>query len=345
MAVRKQTDWRTKASELAELIPLDRIHPTVLAWTSATKLNPRWAVAFSGGADSLAALLLIWAHWPGQRRRLTALHFNHRLRGAASDRDQQFCEQVARALKIRCIVGRWTDARRDASEGEARRARHEFFGTQLKRLRTPVLWFGHQQDDIAETLLMRLARGSGTAGLAAPRPVQTVSGRVHLRPLLTISKSELTSLLSSLNIKWREDSTNRTAKFLRNRMRHDVISAWKKANAGRDALAGAALSRDLLDEDDVALDAWLDRLSPITNRGTLSLRKLNGVPRAVVRRALHRWIGSCGARVDLSRQAFAALLEDVVTRTARRHSFGSAHFAVIGRTELRLEDVRRKVSN
>jgi tRNA(Ile)-lysidine synthase len=124
-----------------------------------------------------------------------------------------------------------------------------------------------------------------------------------------------------------------------------VISAWKKANAGRDALAGAALSRDLLDEDDVALDAWLDRLSPITTRGTLSLRKLNGVPRAVVRRALHRWVVSCGARVDLSRQAFAALLDDVMTRTARRHSFGSAHFAMIGRTELRLEVVRRKVSN
>src|SRR4051812_3374909 len=166
MPARRKADWQAKATELGGLIPLTRLHPAVVN-RAADEQASKWTVAFSGGADSLALLLLIWAHWPQQRAKLTALHFNHRLRGAAALRDEEFCRRVASKLGIKLRVGRWMEARQDASEADARRARQAFFGAELARLGTTVLWLGHQQDDVAETMLMRLARGSGTGGLAA----------------------------------------------------------------------------------------------------------------------------------------------------------------------------------
>jgi tRNA(Ile)-lysidine synthase len=303
-------------------------------------------VGFSGGADSLALLLLLWAHWPERRTKLISLHFNHRLRGAASDRDERFCREVSLALGIRFVTDRWLEAGRGVSEAQARAARHQFFGGELQRLRASALWLGHQQDDIAETMLMRLARGSGTAGLAAPRPVQVLpQGRVHLRPLLTLKKVEIVESLKVERIPWCEDASNATGKFLRNRMRRDVIPAWLEASEGRDALAGAALSRELLGEDDAALDAWLDELEPIMKDGGLNLRRLASRPRALVRRALHRWLALNAKGAALSRQAFSALLDDLISRRVTRHSLGRDGFAKIAKTRLIFESAPRKLSN
>ncbi|HEY1107264.1 MAG TPA: ATP-binding protein, partial [Opitutaceae bacterium] len=80
-------DWSMLAASLATAIPRGRLHPSVLAWTEASSRRTTWAVGFSGGADSLALLLLLWAHWPERRARLRALHFDHRLRGAESTAD------------------------------------------------------------------------------------------------------------------------------------------------------------------------------------------------------------------------------------------------------------------
>jgi tRNA(Ile)-lysidine synthase len=303
-------------------------------------------VGFSGGADSLALLLLTWAYWPKRRRRMAALHFNHRLRGAAADRDQEFCREVSHGLGIEFRTARWEDAHRDASEAEARSARHAFFREELRRLRTPALWLGHQQDDVLETMLMRLARGSGSGGLAAPRPVQLVAARrVHLRPLLKLKKSEIVDVLRAERIPWREDATNASAKFLRNRMRSDVVPAWLEANMGRDGMSGAALSRELLEEDDAAMDAWLAEINPLKPNGALSLRRLAGRPRGLVRRALHLWLATTVTHAAISRQAFTALLEDVMARRITRHSLGRDGFAKIGKTELTLQSALRKLSN
>lgn len=324
-------DWRGAAAKLAEAFPRERLDPAVLAWAQAAPAREPWLVAFSGGADSLALLLLLWAHWPERRRSLCAVHFNHRLRGAAARADERFCARVAAALGVRWAAGRWAEAHADASEGEARVARQAFFAAQLRRRRGRVVWLGHQQDDVAETLFMRLARGSGPGGLAAPRPVQVLpGGRVNLRPLLGIKKAELVAALRALRLPWCEDATNARGDFFRNRIRHQVLPAWCRA-AGRDALAGAALSRQLIDDDDAALDAWVEELAPVTAKGALSLRRLAGKPRALVRRALHRWLAGCDGAGELSRQAFTSLLDDVMQARVTRHSIGAGVFARIGR--------------
>jgi tRNA(Ile)-lysidine synthase len=324
-------NWPECAGKFAVAFPRGQLHPTVLAWTDRKPaMRGPWAVAFSGGADSLALLLLLWAHWPGRRKKLVALHFNHRLRGRESDGDEAFCRQVCTGLGIRFYSSRWRTARKAASEADARAARFHFFEGKLRVLRSRVLWLGHQQDDIAETMFMRLARGSGTAGLAAPRPVQAMQdGRLHLRPLLTLRKARITAGLRAAGSVWREDATNGGDDFFRNRIRRAVVPSWCRAAAGRDAVVGAALARELLEEDDSALEVWLHELCPLRADGALDLRRLAGKPRAIVRRALHRWLLAQREARGLSRQGFASLLAAVEEGRPTRRSLGVRGFAVI----------------
>jgi tRNA(Ile)-lysidine synthase len=338
--MKKLLSWRQRAAVLGAAVPRDRLHPAVVAWADARPAGEAWTIACSGGVDSLALLLLIWAHWPARRGRLQVLHFDHRLRGPASGADARFCQRVCGALGVRYQGGAWAHPPEGASEAAARAARFAFFDRTMAGRRVRVLWLGQQQDDIAESLLMRLARGSGTAGLAAPRPVQrAAAGRLHLRPLLTLAKADLVAALRSAGIPWREDGSNGAADFFRNRVRRNVLPAWQRA-ARRDALAGAARSRELLEEDDLALEAWVEALRPLTARSELALNRLAGRPRAIVRRSLHRWLLAQPGVSDLSRQAFEALLAAVIAGRPTRQSMGAEAFAVIRGRRLRFEKAR-----
>lgn len=339
--VKKQLDWPDIADALAERLPAARLHPAALACLTAADVG-RIAVAFSGGADSLALLLLLRAHLPpSAARRLVALHFNHRLRGAASTADARFCTRVCTALGVTLVAGEWTDRPpgKAATETVARAARHAFFERELRRRRIRLLCFGHHQDDVAETVLMRLTRGAGTAGLAAPRPVQPMSGdRLHLRPLLALSRAELTAALTAVGATWREDASNATDAHFRNRVRRHILPALIDA-ADRDAIAGAALSRELLDEDDQALEAWTAATTRIDEDGRLELPRPPAVlPRAVLRRVLRRWLNHHGAGEALSRQGFATILALVERGRPGRASLDADRLVVVRKHRVLLEN-------
>ena len=340
MKRKTKIDWPAVAAAMAARISHAALHPAAMRRALAEHEREtrnggrasRWALAFSGGADSLALLLIFWAEGPGRwGRDFVVLHFNHRLRGRAAEADEKFCAQVCAALGVTLVTGHWRGARKGASEAEARAARFEFFRREVQRRKIRLLWLAHQQDDIAESLLMRLARGSGTGGLAAPRPVQAMGeGRLHLRPMLTLKKAELVAALKAAGAEWREDVSNAGDAHFRNRIRRHVLPAWSKA-AGRDALAGAALARERLEEDDVALEGWVDELAVLERGGQLNVAALAGKPRAVVRRALHRWLLAQKQPHDLSRQGFDVLLAAVERGESTRFSLGPKGFAVIRR--------------
>jgi len=334
---KRRMTWPEKAGRMGELFARTVFHPAVLAWSASRRKSEVWSVALSGGSDSVALLLLLWAHWPERRGKLIALHFNHRLRGRESTADEAFCRKLCKGLGVHLETGRWPGRNRGASEATARAARHEFFAERMTTHRSTALWLAHQQDDIAETMLMRLARGSGLGGLTAPRPVQTgMDRRTHLRPLLTLKKAELVAALRRVGAEWREDSTNETGLYFRNRVRHKVLPEWAKAS-GRDAVAGAARSRDLLEEDDEALKSWGQKLGAIYRDRTLDVGALAGVPRAVTRRVLHQWLLMVAPAADLSRQGFELLLAAVERGEPTKFSLGRKDFALIKKGQMSLK--------
>lgn len=329
--------WIRRASVFGELLPQNCLHPAVLDWANTRGSRGPKVVSLSGGADSVALLILLWAHWPKARGKLRAVHFNHRLRGRASDGDEKFCRELCRALKVPLWVGRRRMTTKVSSEAQARELRFGYIEKKMKSVGAKGLWLGHQQNDVAETMLMRLSRGSGGGGLAAPRPVQSMPDRrVNLRPLLNLQRSEIETALKQAKIPWREDSSNAQNDFFRNRIRHDVLPTWNKAS-GRDALRGAALSRELIEEDDSALEEWALRIFEEMPVGKLNLKSLQEVPRAVVRRVLYRWLHTQITVGELSRQAFEQLLDRVQCGESTRQSIGKQGFAVIRRRVLAFE--------
>jgi len=208
------------------------------------KPGDRVGVAVSGGADSTALLRLLLELRREVGMVLAVVHFNHTLRGAESDADEEFVAALAREhgldfLLGRADVGGHAAARQLSVEAAARQLRYDFFASLMRdapakggltRIAT-----GHTLDDQAETVLMRLIRGTGTRGLAGihSRLVlgqaegDEASGEV-IRPLLAVRHQELEQYLRRLNQSWREDSTNRDARFTRNRVRQVLVPLLEK---------------------------------------------------------------------------------------------------------------------
>jgi tRNA(Ile)-lysidine synthase len=326
-SVRESIDWAVRAWALSRTFPVGRLHPRVVARMNSAPSGARWHVAFSGGADSLALLLLLRAHWPERRGGLVALHFDHRLRGAESDADVAFCREVCNALDIHLEVGTadWPRGAEGISEADARDARMGFFKQAMSEVGVALLFLGQQKNDVAETMLMRLARGSGAGGLAAPRPIARHGAATHMRPLLTLAHAEIVDALRTAGLEWREDATNEGDRFFRTRVRASVIPAIESASPA-DFLDAAAASRELLEEDDDALEQWADRVAPDRGANPLQAAPLRDCPRAVARRVLQRWLLAQGGEGTLGRVAFDELLSDVLGGATFRRSAGETAF-------------------
>src|SRR5262245_19343329 len=171
--------------------------------------------AVSGGADSVCLLhiLLELGFTPH------VLHLNHGLRGEESRQDAEFVRALAAQLGLAVTIRDATLAPGNLEES-ARGARLDFFREMIASGTVDRVALGHTRNDQAETVLFRLLRGAGTAGLAGIRPV-TADGIV--RPLIEVDRAEVERYLRERHIAWREDSTNSGRQFARNRIRHDLL--------------------------------------------------------------------------------------------------------------------------
>ena len=249
------------------------------------------AVAVSGGADSVYLLCALWAD-EALRPRLRVLHFDHRVRGEASAEDARFVAALCVALDVPCLLGS-REGQGAASEAELRAARDAFFARRRADLGYETLCTAHHLDDLVENMLLRLARGAGLAGLAAPRVLQVFrDGHRRWRPLIQagIGKAALLGALRTAGIPWREDATNALPIAARNRIR-----AWL-AGGGAEALGpayaeGFARSARILGEAQVALAQWARELGClIAADGSMPVAALKARPTALIQECLRAFL-------------------------------------------------------
>jgi tRNA(Ile)-lysidine synthase len=255
------------------------------------------AAAVSGGADSVALAHWLRAHHdrePGRVLFAGLIHVNHRLRGAESDRDENFCRALAERLgvPIEVIDAPVTTAAGRSPESAARAVRYRAFTVAADRLAATRVATAHTADDQAETVLMRLLRGAGSRGVSGIRAERGL----YVRPFLACRRPALREWLASLGESYREDSTNADRSILRNRVRHDLLPVVEQlAPGGVAALArAAALAAD--DEEVLGRLAVESAVSIVLQSGTATaeldrdgLRKLSpAIARRVLRRVLEK---------------------------------------------------------
>ena len=207
------------------------------------KKGDRVLVALSGGPDSVCLFSILLALREKLGFDLLACHFNHRLRGKESDRDEEFVRKLCLDQNIELIVEKAPEANLYQSEDQARIARYRFFETVLTNTKSTKVAIAHHSNDSAETYLMRLIRGSGLRGL---RSIQNIRG-VYIRPLLVATRTEIEKYLKENGISFRIDRTNKNKTYLRNWIRIELIPKLQKANPN--IVASLALQSRLISND------------------------------------------------------------------------------------------------
>lgn len=190
----------------------------------------RVVVAVSSGGDSVALLRVIAGVLPVDR--LVVAHFNHGLRGAASDADAAFVARLAETLGLFHVNEVWAEADRDTAEERSRAARYTFLESVARQADAATIATGHTADDQAETILHHLLRGTGLRGLRGiptDRPIRPGSPIRLIRPLIELTRADLEGWLRSLDQDWRTDPSNLTGDQTRSRLRHELLPWIRRA--------------------------------------------------------------------------------------------------------------------
>lgn len=285
----------------------------------------------SGGADSVALLHALLALRPRLGLTLHVLHVNHGLRPEA-DSEAAFVEDLGLRWDVRVIVERVSAIAEagESLEARARAQRYAAFSKWARALGASRVALGHTADDQAETVLMRLLEGAGPRGLAG---IPSVRGR-YIRPLIEVRRREIETELERAGLGWVEDPSNRDLKFLRNRIRHDLLPFLAAAYNPQivEALCRAgALARALV--QDVARHAAqeLERLAEGEEGGLVFSRAaLRGLPVGVAEEVLRQALGRLGERRPLRSWALGALARSIATASPAPIRLGRVMVEVSG---------------
>ncbi len=236
--------------------------------------------AVSGGADSMALLFGMYLLSEKLQISLAAAHYNHHLRGLESDADEAFVRQFCQQYQIPLYVGSGEIvAGEKGLEAAARDARYRFLCSLPGKIAT-----AHTANDNAETVLMRLTRGTGLKGLGAIAPIRDNL----IRPMLLITRQEVLAFLDEYHVLHVEDSSNASDLFLRNRLRHHIIPYIDEENPRFAENISAMALR--LREDEMMLNALAEQ------HITTDIFKLRDMPQSLRDRVLSMYLQQCGVR-------------------------------------------------
>jgi tRNA(Ile)-lysidine synthetase-like protein len=260
-----------------------------LRLASAAVPAGRWAVGVSGGADSVALLRLLAERTDLQ---LHIVHLDHQTRGEESTGDAQFVHDLAQHLDLPVTIGLRSEIERTLAKIPAnlparfREARMELFKQVVITKELMGVILGHHADDQAETILHRLLRGAGAASLSAMSSRANIGGLRILRPLLAIRSGELREFLDEIAQPWREDSSNRSTRYLRNQLRMILTE-------------NAPLRESLLNlgKNCRHLRKWVAQNSPQLGE-RFPVEALALLPPPLARRSAGRWLAEQGSPIQ-----------------------------------------------
>lgn len=293
-----------------------------------------WAVACSGGLDSTvllhAAVRVLGA------ARVLALHVHHGLQPAADDwvtHVRTCCERLGVPLRVLRVA----DAPPPGASVEAW-ARERRYALLLGAVRAGAaagLLTAHHRDDQIETLLMRLARGSGLDGLTGIAPLGSRDGIMLVRPLLALDRADLLHDASMHRLEWVEDPSNQDTGLLRNAVRHRVVPALDAVLPGLrgridDTLAQLAQAREVVDA--VAADDLRSVIVPSATGRVIDRMRLAALPGARCAHALRAWLAALGAPPPSSRR-MTAIRSQLVDGRAARGEVGHAGWWLVRQQE------------
>lgn len=303
----------------------------------------RVGVAVSGGPDSV--LLLDFMARLGRDAGLgvAVVHFNHRLRGAESDADEQFVRELAdeRGLDLLTAAADVAQAAREKRqnvEAAARDLRYRFFFSLVHQGRVSKVATAHTANDQAETVLLKLLRGAGARGLAGIYPV--LEGKV-VRPFLSLTRAEVEREVALRKLTFRTDSSNRDLRLRRNKVRHELLP-WLKREFNPEIvpllkeLAERARQDEAYLEEQARQEARPWRVRERTGE-KIPVRPLLGLPAALGRRVLRQMIlGARGAAATTGHDGVTYRHVEALRRFAAEAQSGRA-LALPGGLEARRE--------
>ncbi|NIM59767.1 MAG: tRNA lysidine(34) synthetase TilS [Candidatus Aminicenantes bacterium] len=273
---------------------LERVKKTIQDYKLLEKKD-RILIAYSGGADStglLALLLELREEWSFE---LFLGHFNHKLRQSA-DEDEQFVRGVAKKYSLPLYVGNkdvrfYAQGKKLNLEEAGRELRYYFLKKTAHKIGGAKIATGHTLTDQAETFLMRLMRGSGLRGLGGIFPL--VEGMI-VRPLIQVERQDIEAYLKEKGIEFRTDESNLDRRFLRNRIRLDLIPYIKK-NFEPEIVSSLGRIASIIREEDSLLEKIAEEkakraISRKNNRISLEVQPLSTLPRAMARRVVRDFI-------------------------------------------------------
>jgi tRNA(Ile)-lysidine synthase len=267
----------------------------------------RWAVGVSGGADSVALLELLRGRGDLE---LVVAHLDHETREGRSAQDAEFVRALAGQWSLRCFAGRRSDVERRMRVLPANRsaryraARLAFFRMVIEDQHLDGMVLAHHADDQVETVLQRMLRGSGPAGLVGMRADTIISGARIVRPLLNVRRAALRELLRARGIEWREDASNEALDQQRN-----CVRAMLAPHPG---IIDPAIE---LAEALARLVAWLRTCGPDLGYA-FDVRLLHKLPRPVAREAARRWLAGRAPPAEEISAAAADRLVEMATDAA-----------------------------
>lgn len=247
-------------------------------------------LALSGGLDSSVLLHLLAAQSKRDGFHLYAAHLHHGIRGEEADRDAEFCSRLAEQYGIPLFV-KHTDVptlaaeRGQSIEEAAREERYAFFEELMRKHGIRLLATAHHADDHLETVLFRMARGTGLQGLCGIPAVRSFAGGFLVRPLLEFPKQEIEAYGAREHLPFVQDSTNRESVYARNRIRMEAIPALE--HLGGDVQRSAIrMSRALAQDADFLQDAAKAFYEQNDTERGISAKALLEAHPAIRRRAL-----------------------------------------------------------